>query len=66
MLKPVTRQIRVAGERLGRPGHRHCRDLLPAPTKRERVAALVSAPDDPWWEERVLHAMLYPAKGRWV
>jgi hypothetical protein len=24
--------------------------VLPAPTKRELVAALVSAPDDPWWE----------------
>ncbi|MFE5586358.1 hypothetical protein [Kitasatospora sp. NPDC056531] len=30
--------------------------VLPAPTKRELVAALVSAPDDPWWEVRVLHA----------
>ncbi|MFF2147497.1 hypothetical protein [Kitasatospora sp. NPDC058190] len=38
--------------------------VLPAPTKRELVAALVSAPDDPWWEARVLHAKLYPAKGR--
>ncbi|MFE5586350.1 hypothetical protein [Kitasatospora sp. NPDC056531] len=38
--------------------------VLPAPTKRELVAALVSAPDDPWWEERVLHAKLYPAKDR--
>nr|BFD96201.1 hypothetical protein KitaXyl93_75610 [Kitasatospora sp. Xyl93] len=26
--------------------------------------ALVCAPDDPWWEDRVLHAKLYPAKGR--
>ncbi|WP_424706614.1 hypothetical protein [Kitasatospora acidiphila] len=36
---------------------------LPAPTKREQVAALVSTPDDPWWEERVLHAKLYPVEG---
>ncbi|MFJ2582990.1 hypothetical protein, partial [Kitasatospora aureofaciens] len=40
--------------------------VLPAPTKRELVAALVSAPDDPWWEARVLHAKLYPAKDRKV
>ncbi|MFE5586355.1 hypothetical protein [Kitasatospora sp. NPDC056531] len=40
--------------------------MLPVPTKRELVAALVSAPEDPWWEERVLHAKLYPARGRWV
>ncbi|MFJ7280857.1 hypothetical protein [Kitasatospora sp. NPDC098663] len=40
--------------------------VLPAPTRRELVAALVSASDDPWWEERVLHAKLYPAKGRRV
>ncbi|WP_043481966.1 hypothetical protein, partial [Kitasatospora aureofaciens] len=40
--------------------------VLPAPTKREQVAALVSAPDDPWWEERVLHAKLYPVRGRRV
>lgn len=26
---------------------------LPVPTGRERVAALVSAPDDPWWEVRI-------------
>lgn len=39
---------------------------LPVPTKRELVAALVSTPDDPWWEERVLHAKLYPARGRRV
>ncbi len=25
--------------------------VLPVPTKRELVAALVSAPDDPWWED---------------
>ncbi|MFJ5122993.1 replication-relaxation family protein, partial [Kitasatospora sp. NPDC088548] len=37
--------------------------VLPAPTKRQQMAALVSTPDDPWWEERVLHAKLYPAKG---
>ncbi|MEV7359055.1 hypothetical protein [Kitasatospora sp. NPDC091276] len=35
--------------------------VLPVPTKRELVAALVSAPADPWWEDRVLHAKLYPA-----
>ncbi|MFF4384913.1 hypothetical protein [Kitasatospora sp. NPDC001547] len=29
-------------------------------------AALVSVPDDPWWEDRLLHAKLYPAKGRRV
>ncbi|MEU8927437.1 hypothetical protein AB0D10_42095 [Kitasatospora sp. NPDC048545] len=40
--------------------------VLPAPTKREQVAALVSAPDDPWWEDRVLHAKLYPARERRV
>ncbi|MER6366616.1 hypothetical protein [Kitasatospora sp. NPDC001527] len=40
--------------------------VLPAPTRREQVAALVSAPDDPWWEDRVLHAKLYPARGRRV
>ncbi|MFJ2864112.1 hypothetical protein [Kitasatospora sp. NPDC087314] len=38
--------------------------VLPVPTKRELVAALVSAPDDPWWEARVLHARLCPAKDR--
>ncbi|GAA2280922.1 hypothetical protein GCM10010430_78800 [Kitasatospora cystarginea] len=38
--------------------------MLPVLTKRELVAALVSAPDDPWWEDRVLHAKLYPAKDR--
>ncbi|MFE5583144.1 hypothetical protein [Kitasatospora sp. NPDC056531] len=38
--------------------------VLPVPTKRELVAALVSAWDDPWWEDRVLHAKLYPAKDR--
>ncbi|MFE6869302.1 ISL3 family transposase [Kitasatospora sp. NPDC057692] len=40
--------------------------MLPVPTKRELVAALVSTPDDPWWEDRVLHANLYPARGRRV
>lgn len=29
--------------------------VLPAPAKREQMAALVSAPDDPWWEDRALH-----------
>ncbi|MGW2376575.1 replication-relaxation family protein [Kitasatospora sp. NPDC001683] len=38
--------------------------VLPAPTKRELVAALVSVPDDPWWEARVLHAKLYPVRDR--
>ncbi|WP_157881944.1 hypothetical protein [Kitasatospora aureofaciens] len=38
--------------------------VLPAPTKRELVAALVSTPDDPWWEDRVLHAKLLPSRGR--
>nr|WP_280686306.1 replication-relaxation family protein [Kitasatospora sp. MAA19] len=40
--------------------------VLPVPTKRELVAALVSAPDDPWWEDRVLHAKLYPVRDRRV
>ncbi|MFB7616901.1 hypothetical protein [Kitasatospora sp. NPDC056181] len=40
--------------------------LLPAPTKREQMAALPSAPGDPWWEARVLHAKLYPVKDRGV
>ncbi|WP_030464680.1 hypothetical protein [Kitasatospora sp. NRRL B-11411] len=26
--------------------------VLPVPTKRELMAALVSTPDDPWWEDR--------------
>ncbi|MFF2147499.1 hypothetical protein [Kitasatospora sp. NPDC058190] len=34
--------------------------VLPAPSKRELVAALVSAPDDPWWEIRRQHARDYP------
>ncbi|WP_257033214.1 hypothetical protein [Streptomyces sp. 1331.2] len=40
--------------------------MLPVPTRREQMAALVCAPDDLWWEERLLHAKLYPAKGRWA
>ncbi|WP_268267683.1 hypothetical protein [Streptomyces kaniharaensis] len=40
--------------------------MLPVRIKRELVAALVSTPDDPWWENRVLHAKLYPARGRRV
>ncbi|MEU9077010.1 replication-relaxation family protein [Kitasatospora sp. NPDC048538] len=40
--------------------------VLPVPTKREQMAALVSTPDDPWWEDRVLHAKLCPAKSRRV
>ncbi|MFF2148638.1 hypothetical protein [Kitasatospora sp. NPDC058190] len=38
--------------------------VLPAPARRELVAALVAVPDDPWWEARVLHAKLYPPKDR--
>ncbi|BFV61175.1 hypothetical protein KCMC57_up62790 [Kitasatospora sp. CMC57] len=38
--------------------------VLPAPTRREQVAALVSAPDDPWWDVRMLHAKLHPVKDR--
>ncbi|WP_331742579.1 hypothetical protein [Kitasatospora sp. NBC_00039] len=40
--------------------------VLPVPTRRELVAALVCAPDDPWWEDRVLHAKLYPGRSRRV
>ncbi|WBP91246.1 hypothetical protein [Kitasatospora cathayae] len=40
--------------------------VLPVPTKRELVAALVSAPDDTVVGVRVLHAKLYPARGRRV
>ncbi|RPE27968.1 hypothetical protein [Kitasatospora cineracea] len=47
---------------------RAAKDLGPlvlwVPTRRELVAALVSAPDDPWWEVRVLYAKFYPARGR--
>ncbi|MFE5588459.1 hypothetical protein [Kitasatospora sp. NPDC056531] len=60
-------------DQLERPGcvnTRAAQDLgplvLPAPTKRELVAALVSVPDDPCSEARVLHAKLYPAKERKV
>ncbi|WP_354645221.1 hypothetical protein [Kitasatospora camelliae] len=38
--------------------------MLPAPAKREQVAALISAPDDLWWAERVPHAKLYPLRDR--
>ncbi|TYC66578.1 hypothetical protein EH183_42065 [Streptomyces sp. CB01881] len=38
--------------------------VLPAPTERELVAAPASAPGDPWWEARVLHAELCPVRGR--
>ncbi|MET8631120.1 replication-relaxation family protein [Kitasatospora sp. NPDC004669] len=34
--------------------------VLPAPTKRELVAALVATPSDPWWEIRQQHARDYP------
>ncbi|MEV7930648.1 hypothetical protein [Kitasatospora sp. NPDC088779] len=60
-------------DRLERPGcvqARTAKDLgllvLPAPNKRELVTALVSAPDDPWWEVRVLHVRLYPVRDRGV
>ncbi|MFI8459497.1 hypothetical protein [Kitasatospora sp. NPDC085464] len=36
--------------------------VLPVPTKRERVTALVSAPDDPWWEEGAARRAL-PGEG---
>ncbi|SDS48168.1 hypothetical protein SAMN05216371_0012 [Streptomyces sp. TLI_053] len=58
-------------DRLECPGCEHERQekrlgplVLPAPTKREQVAALVLGPDDPWREVRVLHAKLYPVKDR--
>ncbi|RKE16775.1 hypothetical protein BX266_0001 [Streptomyces sp. TLI_171] len=38
--------------------------MLPVPSRRELVAALVSVPDELWWEVRVLHARLYPATSR--
>ncbi|MFJ6140209.1 hypothetical protein [Kitasatospora sp. NPDC092286] len=38
--------------------------VLPAPTRRELMAARISAPADRWWEARVRHAKLYPPKGR--
>ncbi|WP_457034117.1 hypothetical protein [Kitasatospora sp. P5_F3] len=38
--------------------------VLPLPTRRELLAARVSAPADPWWKLRVQHAKLYPAKDR--
>ncbi|MEE1783099.1 hypothetical protein PUR71_09235 [Streptomyces sp. SP17BM10] len=38
--------------------------VLPALTKREQVAVLLSAPDDPWWEVRALHAELSPVRER--
>ncbi|MFF2147522.1 hypothetical protein [Kitasatospora sp. NPDC058190] len=37
--------------------------VLPVPTTRELVAALVSASGGPWWESRLLHAKLGPMKG---
>ncbi|WP_159028405.1 hypothetical protein [Kitasatospora sp. MY 5-36] len=36
--------------------------VLPAPTRRELLAARFSAPADPWWQERLLHAELYPVR----
>ncbi|MFJ3794242.1 replication-relaxation family protein [Kitasatospora sp. NPDC090091] len=38
--------------------------MLPLPTKREQMAALVSPPTDRWWQDRLRHAKLYPAKDR--
>ncbi len=38
--------------------------VLPLPTMRETLAARVSTPADPWWNLRVQHATLYPAKDR--
>ncbi|MFI8085888.1 replication-relaxation family protein [Kitasatospora sp. NPDC086009] len=38
--------------------------VLPLPTLRETLAARVSNPSDPWWNLRVQHATLYPAKDR--
>ncbi|MGW6914707.1 hypothetical protein ACWGB8_12960 [Kitasatospora sp. NPDC054939] len=38
--------------------------VLPLPTRWELLAARVSAPADPWWNLRVQHATLYPAKDR--
>ncbi len=38
--------------------------VLPQPTLRETLAARVSTPSDPWWQQRVQHATLYPAKDR--
>ncbi|ROR35885.1 replication-relaxation family protein [Kitasatospora cineracea] len=58
-------------DRLECPGCEHDRQekrlgplVLPAPTKREQMAALVSTPADPWWDVRVLHAKIYPVKDR--
>jgi hypothetical protein len=53
-------------ERLECPGRVNTRaakdlgPLLPPPTKRELVAALVSTPDDPWWGLRRLREKLCP------
>ncbi|WP_380282533.1 hypothetical protein [Kitasatospora purpeofusca] len=38
--------------------------VLPAPTRRELMAARLSAPADRWWEDRVRHAELCPVKDR--
>ncbi|WP_354645236.1 hypothetical protein [Kitasatospora camelliae] len=38
--------------------------VLPAPTRRELMAARISAPADPWWKDRLRHAELYPVKNR--
>ncbi|MFD5559048.1 hypothetical protein [Kitasatospora griseola] len=58
-------------DRLECPGCEHERQekglgplVLPVPTRREQMAALVSTPADPWWDVRVPHAKLYPAKER--
>ncbi len=38
--------------------------ILPKPTKRELVAALLSSPDDPWWEVRLIHGGRYRDRDR--
>jgi hypothetical protein len=60
-------RVKAGPDRLERPGCVLARAakllgplVLLAPTRRE----LVSAPGGPWWEVRVLHAKLYPAKAR--
>ncbi|MGW4893184.1 hypothetical protein ACWEQL_13095 [Kitasatospora sp. NPDC004240] len=38
--------------------------MLPAPIRRELMAARLSALADLWWKDRVRHAELYPVKDR--
>lgn len=38
--------------------------VLPLPTMRETLAARVATPADQWWDLRVQHATLYPARDR--